>query len=305
MAEKAYHLTASAHLHSDSCNKAQADGQREQFIGYERDNETELDYVQARYYGSKQGRFSSVDSFQGSSNNPQSLNLYAYVQGNPLKFTDPTGHKPEDGNMWVPSSMSDWETLHRLQRYELFGIAPPKAQIENVGSDEGEQQTTQQQLQQIDNPEPDGLILCDPNFDENGPFILPRVNFREGTVNYHGHTVSDPDLQRFLGYVSLHFDSTVHVTSGNRNRVVNGNVTSLHLSNRAVDFYVQGVSLRNAYNELKQSYLVPTTGYEFIYHTEATVAPHLHIGHRLPVHVSSPTNYIIDTGQILPRRRRR
>nr|MDQ3010320.1 hypothetical protein [Acidobacteriota bacterium] len=39
----------------------QADGQRKQFVGYERDNESGLDFVQARYYSAIQGRFTSVD----------------------------------------------------------------------------------------------------------------------------------------------------------------------------------------------------------------------------------------------------
>ncbi len=58
----------------------------------ERDTETELDYFLARYFSSMQGRFVSADSFTGFAINPQTLNLYAYVQNNPLRYTDPTGH---------------------------------------------------------------------------------------------------------------------------------------------------------------------------------------------------------------------
>jgi len=39
-----------------------------------------------------QGRFTSPDSYFGLRSNPQTLNLYAYVQNNPLAFVDPTGH---------------------------------------------------------------------------------------------------------------------------------------------------------------------------------------------------------------------
>jgi RHS repeat-associated protein len=45
-----------------------SDGLRKQFTGYERDNETGetgLDYAQARYYSSVQGRFTSSDPFAG------------------------------------------------------------------------------------------------------------------------------------------------------------------------------------------------------------------------------------------------
>ena len=39
------------------------DNVRQKFSLYERDNETELDYAQARYYSSTQGRFTSVDPY--------------------------------------------------------------------------------------------------------------------------------------------------------------------------------------------------------------------------------------------------
>lgn len=61
--------------------------------GYERDNETELDFAQARYYKSSHGRFTSVDPLMASADivNPQTFNRYVYVGNNPLNVTDPTG----------------------------------------------------------------------------------------------------------------------------------------------------------------------------------------------------------------------
>ncbi len=70
---------------------------RQKFTSKERDNENGLDYFLARYYASLHGRFTSADSVAGSVSNPQTLNLYAYVQNNPLKFIDPTGHIAVDG----------------------------------------------------------------------------------------------------------------------------------------------------------------------------------------------------------------
>ncbi len=46
----------------------------------------------ARYYDPALGRFISADTLVPNPGDPQSLNRYAYVQNNPLKYTDPSGH---------------------------------------------------------------------------------------------------------------------------------------------------------------------------------------------------------------------
>jgi RHS repeat-associated protein len=69
------------------------------FTGKERDTESGNDYFDARYYSSAMGRFMSPDwSAQeepvpyASLDDPQSLNLYAYVRNNPLARLDADGH---------------------------------------------------------------------------------------------------------------------------------------------------------------------------------------------------------------------
>jgi RHS repeat-associated protein len=75
---------------------------RYKFTGKERDSESGLDMFGARYYGSSLGRFMTPD-YQvddeppdavpnGSLSNPQTLNLYGYVQNNPVSKIDPDGH---------------------------------------------------------------------------------------------------------------------------------------------------------------------------------------------------------------------
>jgi RHS repeat-associated protein len=70
-----------------------SDSIRQKFTTYDRDAETNLDYAQARMFGSGLGRFTSPDptllSING--NNPQSFNRYVYVMNNPLLYTDPLG----------------------------------------------------------------------------------------------------------------------------------------------------------------------------------------------------------------------
>lgn len=73
------------------------DGMR--FAGHWRDflgilnveNDDYLDYMHARYYDPKMGRFLSPDPLDGKQRVPQSWNRYAYALNNPLKYTDPTG----------------------------------------------------------------------------------------------------------------------------------------------------------------------------------------------------------------------
>ena len=61
------------------------------FTGHERDQSTGYDYMHARFYGSSIGRFMRPDPVGGNPANPQSWNLYAYVENNPVNRIDPTG----------------------------------------------------------------------------------------------------------------------------------------------------------------------------------------------------------------------
>jgi len=49
----------------------------------------------ARFYDPLLGRFLSADTVVPEPGNPQALNRYAYVLNNPLKYTDPSGHKSD------------------------------------------------------------------------------------------------------------------------------------------------------------------------------------------------------------------
>jgi RHS repeat-associated protein len=66
-------------------------GNTYKFTGKERDTESGLDYMEARYYGSSMGRFMSPDPLGGHLEDPQTLNRYVYAGNNPLRFSDPTG----------------------------------------------------------------------------------------------------------------------------------------------------------------------------------------------------------------------
>ena len=77
---------------------------RKRFTGYEKDDETGLDFAEARYYDNRFGRFTAIDPLlaSGQSSNPQSFNRYVYVMNSPTNSTDPTG-------LWTDKQWSSTE----------------------------------------------------------------------------------------------------------------------------------------------------------------------------------------------------
>ena len=72
------------------------------FTGKKRDAETGLDYFGARYYSNGLGRWVSADWSAtpipvpyADFHDPQTLNLYQFVGGNPASKADPDGHGPD------------------------------------------------------------------------------------------------------------------------------------------------------------------------------------------------------------------
>ncbi|OGW69572.1 MAG: hypothetical protein A2036_04275 [Omnitrophica bacterium GWA2_50_21] len=66
---------------------------KHKFTGQEKDDSTRLYFYAWRYYDSQLGRFIMPDTIVPEAFNPQDLNRYSYVNNNPIKYTDPTGHK--------------------------------------------------------------------------------------------------------------------------------------------------------------------------------------------------------------------
>ena len=104
--------------------------------GKERDSESGLDYFGARYYASSVGRFLSPDWAAKATpvpyaklDNPQSLNLYAYVLNNPLSHVDPDGHID-----WSGKNAAGAGCQAILQWNAQYGISPtaPKSNFPGV-----------------------------------------------------------------------------------------------------------------------------------------------------------------------------
>ena len=84
------------------------------YAGYRYDEESELYYLNARYYDARIARFMSEDIYRGTSDDPLSLNRYAYCINNPIRYYDPSGriyiNKDRDENnpdTWDDRDLND------------------------------------------------------------------------------------------------------------------------------------------------------------------------------------------------------
>ncbi len=104
-------------------------------------------------------------------------------------------------------------------------------------------------------------------------------------VNFNGRQISDAVVKQILQNLCDYFQASVNVTSGNRTTVPEGgSPDSLHLSNRAADFHVEGVDDGTVYLNLRnlgfKQVFTGGHGYEFIWHGihTKTGGAHLHLG---------------------------
>jgi RHS repeat-associated protein len=67
------------------------------FTGQRYDASSALMYYGARYYDPVLGRFTQADPILADAWNPQALNRYGYVYNNPVRYSDPTGYRVEEG----------------------------------------------------------------------------------------------------------------------------------------------------------------------------------------------------------------
>jgi len=73
----------------------------------------------ARFYSASLGRFISSDTIIPDLKEPQDFNRYTYVENNPLKYLDPTGHEGEGGDGGLaPNTLPDPVKQLQLERME-------------------------------------------------------------------------------------------------------------------------------------------------------------------------------------------
>lgn len=107
--------------------------------GKERDTESGNDYFGARYYASSTGRFMSPDWSAkivpvpyAKLDNPQSLNLYAYVGNNPVSRIDRDGHYECSGTKEQCGAIRDALAAVRAADANLKAGTSGKAMLDKV-----------------------------------------------------------------------------------------------------------------------------------------------------------------------------
>jgi RHS repeat-associated protein len=190
-------------------------GTTHKFTGKERDPESGLDYLSARYYSSNLGRFSSPDPLGGHQEDAQTLNRYAYVRNNPLNLTDPTGldfnlycqkesdtcQKTKDGYLVQGQTTTDESGKRTFQATVVTSasLRDPKSGNTGTVNENGVQITTKDGIFQ-------GAFIKDtPAADLQGSGKLTDFSFHidsncggtclsSGTFQYNG----TPDQTRYL-----------------------------------------------------------------------------------------------------------
>jgi RHS repeat-associated protein len=142
---------------------------RSRYTGKERDTESGNDYFGARYYSSAMGRFMSPDWSAkvepvpyAKLDNPQTLNLYAYLMNNPLAGVDADGHCAMSASCYGygcpgPLCQNDGQLMAQSQS----GSAPNPAPVE--------QQTP-------DAPQPSGNAVPEPTSFRAPDFLSGNLN---------------------------------------------------------------------------------------------------------------------------------
>jgi RHS repeat-associated protein len=127
------------------------DATEHHFTQKERDTESGNDYFFARYYSSALGRFTTPDWSTkddpvpyAQMDDPQSLNLYAYVRNNPVIHVDLDGHD------FITQANQQWIIDHQISNPDAglmaaAGVYQLPAQPQQPAAQQsGQQQTTQQ-----------------------------------------------------------------------------------------------------------------------------------------------------------------
>ena len=103
------------------------------YRGYYYDEETELYYLNQRYYNPQWGRFINADSLIGVAGKLLSHNLFAYCNNNPVMMSDPSGCLPMAyGSNPTPAQRKEGERYYKKHRARHLTRRLKKEQQESL-----------------------------------------------------------------------------------------------------------------------------------------------------------------------------
>jgi RHS repeat-associated protein len=85
------------------------------FAGEQFDQNLGFYYLRARYMNPNSGRFQTMDTFEGTFGDPQSLHKYLYANASPTNVADPTGHMGDFSIGGLMNGMAIRVTLFAIQ----------------------------------------------------------------------------------------------------------------------------------------------------------------------------------------------
>jgi len=247
------------------------------FTGQYRDGESQLDYFGARYYSNAIGRFMSPDWSAkpitvpfAKFGDPQSLNLYSYVENGPINRIDPDGHSPAgfDGFMAPRGGEvdsfnvshgaygvdADYDSVTNLETGQTT-VNRPDAQTQPAAPQAPQQPAAQPQQQHLSAPQQQAAALVAysettvGSVEEHQAIISVIVNRTEsGDRQYvnHGRPVTvenvihaNGQFQGVNGRNAQRFPRT-HNAGAENARTAAANVSQNGPTNHATHFLVTG-----------------------------------------------------------------
>lgn len=77
--------------------------------------------------------FINKDTYEGEINNPLSLNLYTYVENNPLKYHDPSGNTPTIEDRSGGGSSGVTSSAGKVKKTNVTGKIPQILMVKKEG----------------------------------------------------------------------------------------------------------------------------------------------------------------------------
>jgi RHS repeat-associated protein len=105
------------------------------FTGQREDAAFGLIHMGARWHSLRAGRWLSADTIVPHPASPQALNRYSYVLGNPLRYTDPSGHWLETAWDVMMVAMDAAFLAQDIQHYQDNPGAPGWEKAVVIGAD--------------------------------------------------------------------------------------------------------------------------------------------------------------------------